>query len=138
MRKMFGLIVVLLFLVIPGSGQNSKKAEETPQKGPCNAAMTQLDLNQCYGDQFQEADAHLNKIYASLLKQMRGETTIQKVRAEEKAWIRYRDLHCEAARSEFEGGSISPMIWAQCMTMTTKHRIEELKAAYEIGDRKLE
>ena len=135
MRKTFGATLALLSLATLGSAQDSNK---DPRKGPCDAAMTQLDLNQCYGEQFQKADARLNKLYASLLKQLRGETAVQKVRAAEKAWIRYRDLHCEAAKSEFEGGSISPMVWAQCMTMTTEHRIEELKAAYEIGERKLE
>jgi len=69
---------------------------------------------------------------------MPGEAPTQKVKVVQKAWIRYRDLHCEAAKSEFEGGSMSPMVWAQCMAMTTNHRIEEIKAAYETGERRLE
>lgn len=137
MRKALGLIVALLAFGLFALAQAPKKTQRE-QKGPCDAATTQLDLNQCYGEQFSKVDAHLNKVYASLLKQTRGETAIQRVKAVEKAWIRYRDLHCEAAKSEFEGGSMSPMVWAQCMTMTTEHRIEELKAAYETGERKLE
>lgn len=139
MRKIFGPAVALLCLAIYGSAQDFRKeAKGTPQKGPCDAAMTQLYLNQCYGEQFQKADAHVDKLYASFLKQTRGDTAIQRVKTVEKAWIRYRDLHCEAAKSEVEGGSISPMVWSQCMTMTTEHRIEELKAAYQTGERKLE
>ena len=139
MRKTCGLTVALLSCAIFVFAQDYQKAaERLPQKGPCDAAMTQLDLNQCYGDQFRKADAHLNKVYANLIKQMRGEIAVQKLKAAEKAWIRYRDLHCEGAKSEFDGGSMSPMVWAQCMAMTTEHRIEELKAAYETGERKLE
>ena len=142
MRRTFGLVIVLLVLAVFGSAQNSKqRAEESQQKGPCDAAITQLDLNQCYGEQYRNADAHLNKIYGNLLKQLQSEksaTAIQKLQAAEKVWIRYRDLHCEAARLEFEGGSMSPMVWAQCMAMTTNHRMEEIKAAYETGERKLE
>jgi len=141
MGRIFGLIVTLVFLALFGSLQNSKQSEGKPQKGPCDAAMTQLDLNECYGEQFRNADAHLNGVYASLLKQLqseKSETATKKLQAAEKAWIRYRDLHCEAARFEFEGGSMSPMVWAQCMAMTTDHRIEALKAAYETGERKLE
>ena len=142
MRRTFGLVIVLLVLAVFGYAQNSKqRAEESQQKGPCDAAITQLDLNQCYGEQYRNADAHLNKIYGNLLKQLQSEksaTAIQKLQAAEKVWIRYRDLHCEAARLEFEGGSMSPMVWAQCMDMTTNHRMEEIKAAYETGERKLE
>jgi len=142
MRRTFGLVIVLLVLAVFGFAQNSKQgAKEASQKGPCDAAITQLDLNQCYGEQYRNADAHLNKIYGNLLKQLQSEksaTAIQKLQAAEKVWIRYRDLHCEAARLEFEGGSMSPMVWAQCMAMTTNHRMEEIKAAYETGERKLE
>jgi len=139
MLKTFALTIVLLFFAILGSAQKTKEgAKGAPQKGPCDAAATQLELNQCYGEQFRKAYAHLNNIYASLLKQLGNGTAAQKLKMAEKVWIRYRDLHCEAARSEFEGGSISPMVWAQCMAATTDHRIEELKNAYETGERKLE
>ncbi len=142
MRRIFLLIIALLLIAAFGSAHNSRqRAKETPQKGPCDAAVTQLELNQCYGEQFRNADAHLNRIYSSLLQQMQSEkngTATQKLQAAEKAWIRYRDLHCEATRFEFEGGSMSPMVWAQCMAITTQHRIDEIKAAYETGERKLE
>jgi uncharacterized protein YecT (DUF1311 family) len=139
MQKTLWLTFTLLLLTIFGSAQNSKQGTEgTLEKGPCEAAKTQLELNECYGEQFRKADAHLNKIYASLLKQLGSGTATQKLQAAEKAWIQYRDLHCEAARSEFEGGSISPMVWAQCMAGVTDHRIEELKNVYETGERKLE
>jgi uncharacterized protein YecT (DUF1311 family) len=139
MPKMFALTIALLFFAVLGSAQKTKEgAKGAPQGGPCDAAATQLELNQCYGEQFRKADAHLNKIYASLLKQLGNGTAVQKLKMAEKVWIRYRDLHCEAARSGFEGGSISPMVWAQCMAATTDHRIEELKNAYETGERKLE
>ena len=142
MRRDFGLVIVLMVSAVFGSAQNSKQsAKEAPQKGPCDAAITQLDLNQCYGEQYRNADAHLNKIYGSLLKQLQSEKSspaIQKLQPAERVWIRYRYLHCQAARLEFEGGSMSPMVWAQCMAMTTNHRIEEIKSAYETGERKLE
>ena len=142
MRKSIGLTATLLsFAVFVFARDYQKVPERVSQKGPCDAAMTQLDLNQCYGEQFRKADRRLNNVYASLLKQMqseKNETAIQKLKAAEKAWLQYRDLHCDAARYEYEGGSMSPMVWAQCMAMTTEHRIEELKAAYETGETKLE
>jgi len=91
MRKTFGLSVALLsFAIFVSARDSQKEAERIPQKGPCDAAMTQLDLNQCYGEQFRKADDHLNKVYSSLLKQMRSEAAVQKLKAVEKAWIQYR------------------------------------------------
>jgi len=117
--------------------------------------MTQQEMNQCSGEQYRKADAQLNSVYTKLVHLMEkdlsedqqrndlqqknfDEMAIQKLRAAEKAWIQYRNLHCDAARHQFEPGSMSPMVWADCMTNTTEHRIEEIKDAYELGDRNLE
>ena len=67
-----------------------------------------------------------------------AETAVEKLRAAEMAWIHYRDLHCDAVKQQYEGGSIAPLEWSTCMTETANHRIAELKSGYEIGDRKLE
>ena len=63
---------------------------------------------------------------------------MDKLKAVQRQWVRYRDLHCSAVRAQYEGGTISPMMWTTCMTETTNHRIEELKHGYEIGDVKLD
>jgi len=62
----------------------------------------------------------------------------QTLRTIEKTWIQYRDLHCLDARRQYEGGSMAPMVWANCMTTATNHRIEEIKDAYENPDLSLE
>ncbi|MGZ4789534.1 MAG: lysozyme inhibitor LprI family protein, partial [Terriglobales bacterium] len=114
-----------------------------------------MELDQCAGQQYRKADARLNAIYHKALDLLHADLAeaqnkkdadqikyvqqaIDKLKAAERAWIQYRDLHCEAARHQFEGGSMSPMIWGFCMAKTTLHRIDELKSAYEDGDRKLE
>jgi len=117
--------------------------------------MTQMEMNQCSGAEYRKADAHLNVVYrrviAFLESDMRdattkgdevekkhAETAIQKLEATEKVWIQYRDLDCDAARFEEEGGSIAPLTWAVCMTQITEQRIVDLKSTYESPDRKLE
>jgi uncharacterized protein YecT (DUF1311 family) len=149
----FGL---LLFTLLGLTPQDVKK--QTTSKEPkdlCDSAMTQLDMNQCYGDQYSKSDAHLNVLYQKVIQLLEedmrssvhqqdedqrkhSEMAIQKLKATEKAWIAYRDLQCDAARFEYEGGSMNPMIWAICMTAVTEHRISDLKDAYETPDRKLE
>ena len=125
------LVAGLFLFVAIGAAQNTKgRAKQKLQSGPCDAARTQLELNQCFGKEFRKADAQLTSIYSNLVKQ-RQAAAVEKLKAAQKVWTQYRDLHCEAARDEYEGGSISPMVFAQCMATTTRHRIEELKAAYD-------
>jgi uncharacterized protein YecT (DUF1311 family) len=114
-----------------------------------------MEMNQCSGEQYKKADARLNVVYRKALTLLTTdldkarnrndndetkhvEISIQKLKAAERAWIQYRDLHCDAAGHEYEGGSMRPMMWADCMKLTTEHRIADLKEAYEDGDRKLE
>jgi uncharacterized protein YecT (DUF1311 family) len=67
-----------------------------------------------------------------------AEAAVQKLKLAEKAWMVYCDEHCAAAKQKYQGGSISPMIYANCMQLVTSHRIEELRAVYETAERKLE
>jgi len=127
--KALPLTIGLLSFVIFGPPQNTdRRAKEIPRNGPCDAARTQSELNQCFHEESRKADAQLNSIYSNLVKQLQG-PAVQKLEAAERAWTQYRDLHYDAARYEYEGGSMSPMVFAQCMATTTKHRVDDIKAA---------
>ena len=153
MRIMLGLLVFSLLAVVPQ--ETTKQSSTKNSKGSCDWAMTQMEMNQCSTDEYRKADAHLNAVYRRAILLMendardavtRGdgddkkhaETAIQKLKATEKAWIQYRDLNCDAARFEDEGGSIAPLTWAVCMMQVTEERIVDLKNAYESPDRKIE
>ena len=149
--------LVLLLLSLSGLTPQSTPKQSSPKrsKGACDEAMSQMEMNQCFGDQYHKADAHLNAVYRKVIDLMEkdlsgavakgdgdwkthAETEIQKLKATEKAWIQYRDLNCDAAKFENEGGSIVPMTWAICMTTVTEHRIDDLKDAYGSPDRIIE
>ena len=152
MRPTIALLIFSVLIFLP---LNPKPVEQgSAQANPCDSAQTQTDMNQCSGEQYSKADARLNSLYTKLTsllekdaatdrpKRKTGgkeqrQTAIQKLRAAERAWVQYRDLHCDAARDQFEGGSMSPMVWSDCMTKITEHRIDELKDAYG-ADRELE
>lgn len=133
----------------------TKQDNAATRKGPCDEAQTQAELNECFGQELHKADVRLNAIYKRLIAAMEteleksrkggdpkdvsyGEQQVKKLKAAELSWINYRDLHCAATRHQEEGGSISPMIWARCMTEVTNHRIDEIKDAYAYADRNLE
>ena len=65
------------------------------------------------------------------------ETAIAGLKEAERAWMSYRDIQCKAAAQQYQGSSMAPMIYSQCLTTVTEHRTAELKSIYENGDRKL-
>lgn len=152
------LIAAMLLVVVAGAGSAQQRATTAAQAAPanpCDAASTQIAMNECSAEQYKKADAHLNIVYTNLLRllqkdaghaqqQSGGERrkpetpVVGKLKAAQRQWIRYRDLHCGAVRAQYEGGTISPLMFMECMTEATNHRIEELKHGYEIGDTKLD
>jgi uncharacterized protein YecT (DUF1311 family) len=157
MHNKFLFAVILLLLVGGSSAQQSSSPETNSKKQdhPCTSAKTQIEMNQCYEDQFRKTEARLNAVYGKLMDSMEKrfseasqakdedqqryeDNAIKELKAAQTAWFQYRDLHCAAASHQFEGGSISPMVFAVCMSTTTEDRISELKQAYESDDLKLE
>ncbi len=143
-------ILGLLLLLNAGSGMVSA---QTQKPDPCAKDMTQMEMNICSGDEAEKADKRLNLVYRKAMEYLQQDLaqagtdqsqkkwvqqSIDDLKAAEIAWIKYRDLQCEAAAQRYEGGSIRPLIKNNCMSMATEHRVEEIKAAYENGDRKLE
>jgi uncharacterized protein YecT (DUF1311 family) len=147
----------------PGANppQNTKSPIETPpapgnqQPKPCEANAATVDSESCYADQFKVTDLELNHLYRKTIlafeadvsdAQKRSDTSqlsfdttaLDDLKAAQAEWVKYRDLHCSAAGQQLEGGSIQPLVVDKCMILVTRHRIEELRDAYEIGGRNLE
>jgi uncharacterized protein YecT (DUF1311 family) len=151
-RLVLGLFIFSILGIPPQDSRKQSSLNDT--KNPCDWATSQMDLNQCYGEQYRKADARLNAYYQKVMdalgedlrdaqkrqddeKKKYEEQAIQKLKTSEKAWIEYRDLNCDAARFEVWGGSMSPMVWAGCMTTVTEHRISDLKDAYAKFSRRI-
>ena len=112
-------------------------------------------MDDCAAFEYKQADAHLNKVYRKALEYMTDdlarvqkqgdqkqtkyeETAMASLKEAERTWISYRDIQCKAAAQQYEGGSMAPMIYSQCLTTVTEHRTADLKSIYEDGDRKLD
>ena len=130
----------LLFLIV----------SDVPEK-PIN----QRQMDDCAAFEYREADGHLNKVYQKAMQYMTDdlgkaqqqgdqrqieyeETAIASLKEAESTWLSYRDIQCKAAAHQYEGGSMAPMIYSQCLTNLTRHCIADLKSIYEDGDKKLE
>ncbi|MGV8938097.1 MAG: lysozyme inhibitor LprI family protein [Allorhizobium sp.] len=102
----------------------------------CDNAMTQQDMNICAYKDDAAADAELNVQYkltkkamaeidANLDDQMKG--AAKALLAAQRAWIAYRDAECEAQGFQARGGSMEPMLVANCEATLSRQRTTELK-----------
>jgi uncharacterized protein YecT (DUF1311 family) len=127
----------------------------SPYADPCEANAARVDFDTCYAGQFKAADQDLNRLYRAVLLAFQSDiadahkrkdesqlsydsTALFDLKAAQDAWTKYRDLHCSAAGQQFQGGSILPIVISRCMILVTLHRNDEIRAAYQIGGRKLD
>jgi uncharacterized protein YecT (DUF1311 family) len=106
------------------------RAEAPKFLGHCGDAQTQDVINACFALDFQTADATMNKTYLALSKQLDADVKTR-VRDAQRAWLRYRELHCAAVGAMWEGGSIQPSEVFGCKATLTKSRIKELKTDFQ-------
>ena len=146
---------LLLFLLLFSPAVLSAQQTSEPQN-PCEERpVSQRQMNDCATFEYRRTDALLNRVYSKAVqymaddlaraqkardqRQMKYEQTAEtSLKEAERAWLSYRDIQCKAAGQQYEGGSMSPMIYSQCLTTLTEHRIADLRSIYEDGDRKLD
>lgn len=93
----------------------------------CDNAQTQADMNTCAANQLKAADGKLNNAYGTAMKRAPEATKVLLKTAQQK-WIALRDADCALISSGTEGGSIQPMIHAQCLTDKTVERTAWLES----------
>lgn len=101
----------------------------------CDNQNTQLDMNICAAQDYDEADTALNAQYTETKNVLAaadeelssGESSAAKaLLTAQRAWINYRDAHCEAVGFQARGGSMQPMLVSGCLAELTRARTEEL------------
>lgn len=130
--------------------------QPVPTQNPCGEKpISQPQMDDCAAFEYKQADAHLNKVYRKAMQYMTNdlaqaqkeadqkhikyeEAAIASLKEAERTWVSYRDIQCKTAAQQYEGGSMAPMIYSQCLTTVTEHCTADLKSIYEDGDRKLD
>jgi len=147
---------LLLLLLLFSPAVLALQHQISESQNPCEERpVSQRQINDCAAFQYRQTDAHLNTVYRKALQYMtddlaRGQkvgdqrqieyeqTAIASLKEAERAWLSYRDIQCKAAGQQYDGGSMSPMIYSQCLATLTEHRVADVKSIYEDGDRKLD
>ena len=149
----FGLCASLagLFICAPFFGQqtseparswdvfmNTPEAKRSASKllGHCGDAGTQDVMNACFAMEFKNADREMDLAYAAIVKRLEKPDQ-QRVTAAQRAWLKYRDLHCQTVGSlQAGGGSLEPTEVFSCKADLTKARTKEIRIAYGAQDSK--
>jgi uncharacterized protein YecT (DUF1311 family) len=100
-------------------------SQEVPAK--CrDGGQTQLEMNACAGQKADSAKRRLAALLAELdgVLQPHVRQSLANVQAR---WSELRDLDCDWERSMFQGGSVAPMVYANCIAAQTEQRIGRLK-----------
>jgi uncharacterized protein YecT (DUF1311 family) len=98
------------------------------QEPNCQQPMDQTTMNICAGLEFRRTDKKFNNLYQKLLKKLADQPQRKaKLIKAQQQWIKFRDSSCEFEKSEVEGGSMSPLIYAGCLTKMTEQRIGDFQ-----------
>ena len=98
-------------------------------------AQTQLEMNRTADAKYKKADAELNKVYKQLISILNQSEKLLLIQAE-KDWVKFRDSSCKFESSQYEGGSIKPLIYSTCLEELTRKRISEIKASIKERNKK--
>jgi len=108
----------------------------------CKDPGPQMEFTLCAQQDYERADKALNAQYALTRKEAKkrdveggeGYNESEKTLiAAQRAWVAYRDAHCEAYSYQVNGGSMQPQVMADCEADLTRKRTEELKKMYDIN-----
>ncbi|MGL5010107.1 MAG: lysozyme inhibitor LprI family protein [Paracoccaceae bacterium] len=106
------------------------------QEVNCFDPITQMEMNICSYQEWEAADADLNRVYAAAMAivqardaeyPIQGLSEEDRLRAAQRAWVTFRDANCDAAGYQFRGGSAEPLLINGCLRSMTEARIEELE-----------
>ena len=86
------------------------------------SAQTQTELNQLAGQKFQVWDNELNSVWKRLEGTL-SKDAMDRLRAEERAWISQKEKAMQQEAAAFGGGSMASMVYAEKGTELTRARV---------------
>lgn len=88
--------------------------------------VTQADMNQRVAASFHRAEERLAALVENLREHLSG-GSLDAFEKSQQAWVQYRQASAEFQSSQYDGGSIQPLIHASALESVTISRIVELE-----------
>src|SRR3954466_8836534 len=110
------VVGVRMAFVLLGTLAVSRAATAQASFSPstCGVEQIQPALNYCAWRRYRVADAELNRVYRRATAADTGAVLVA-LRAAQRAWVRFRDAHCNYVAAMYEGGSMRPMQQGACL-----------------------
>jgi uncharacterized protein YecT (DUF1311 family) len=128
MKTLSTFAAACLMMGIPAMAQDEPQVD-------CDNAQTQVEMNYCAHVDWEAADTELNSTYKDVREALKvrdrdlvaGELkAADRLLDAQRAWIAYRDAHCEVDSFSARGGSMQPMLYSGCLATVTRNRTKQL------------
>lgn len=86
---------------------------------------TTFDMQHCAAHDLRVADAQMSARYSALRARLKPAAR-QKLLVEQRKWLAERDRGCVAKGRRYRGGTVAPVVVAQCWVDVTKARAKVL------------
>ncbi len=109
---------------------NKDLLSNPPASCAADASLNNFQLQQCAALGFRDADAELNRTYQVALSASSG-AAVEKLKQAQRLWIAFRDAECEWEAARYEGGTLAPVVFGNCLGIITRDRSKQLRSALE-------
>ena len=91
-------------------------------------ASSQAALDECADAAFKTSDKKLNDLYKQIEARLTDDADTKKLLVQaQRDWVKFRDAECNFQTAGAAGGSVVPMLVAQCMDGLTQSRIKDFE-----------
>ncbi len=84
-------------------------------------------LEGCAEHRVLKSDAQIDKLNGSIASGLATAPMRRAFVAAHRAWLAYRNADCKSMSSIYEGGTLMPLAYIQCVEARNKQRIEDLR-----------
>ena len=95
---------------------------------PCDTAQTTAAMRWCYGAAGRQADTAMAAVLRETRRRALDRIALDSAQAR---WLDFRDAQCRAEGTQFEGGSLKPVVVLACRLHLTERRIAYLRRLFE-------
>ena len=88
--------------------------------------QTQIEMNLKANTNYKKADAKMAITYKKVQIETLSDIDKKLLLDAQRKWIIYKEAHCKSAAATYEGGSMKPLVYFNCLTEITNERIKQL------------
>lgn len=98
--------------------------------GACETATTTREMSSCLQGELEQLEHRLKALDERISSQLEAQRRLL-FRQAQLTWASFRFANCSSAKSQFEGGTMAPLVFVQCEIEMTRQRLAELREVYD-------